>query len=228
MVFLHHAGNCSRSAICRLQVPSEKPTPRRGAQVLPQVRGSTMRWKLRLGPARSREWKAGDGPFFACILATSRELRAEFDGKENCSRPPGYYDLPNRVGVAWRGFAACFSLLLRAAPLLAAGTFVVIGGEKFRRRKPALDLYRSGRASDSRASPRRTWLHNQVLGAARHRKNRIKGRPNSRAFFETKVKRIEAGHVWVSNHADEYSVAGRFRFFCADGLTIRTSNFCAP
>jgi len=80
---------------------------------------------------------------------------------------------------------------------------VVIGG-KNSAAEAALDLYRSGarvtlvHRRAELGSTIKYWVRPDI-------ENRIKA-GQIRALFETKVKRIEAGHVWVSNHAGEYSV----------------------
>src|SRR5438309_6184054 len=114
----------------------------------------------------------------------------------------GYYDLPNRLGVPGEDLPHVSHYYTEPHPFWRQDV-VVIGG-KNSAAEAALDLYRSGarvtlvHRRAELGSTIKYWVRPDI-------ENRIKA-GQIRALFETEVKRIEAGHVWVSNHAGEYTV----------------------
>ena len=181
-----------------LTSPSEKPTR---AEALKYYRKCAEHYalELRLGQRVARV-EGSDGRF-RVHTRDQQGIEAQFDAKKIVVAT-GYYDLPNRVGVPGEDLPHVSHYYSEPHPFWQQDV-VVIGG-KNSAAEAALDLYRSGarvtlvHRRAELGSTIKYWVRPDI-------ENRIKA-GQIRAHFETKVKRIEAGHVWVSNHAGEYSV----------------------
>ncbi|HWX37773.1 MAG TPA: YpdA family putative bacillithiol disulfide reductase [Candidatus Sulfotelmatobacter sp.] len=111
----------------------------------------------------------------------------------------GYYDLPNRLGIPGEDLPHVSHYYTEPHPFWRRNV-VIIGG-KNSAAEAALDLYRSG--ANVTMVHRRAELGSTIKYWVRPDiENRIKA-GQVRALFETEVKRIEAGRVWVSNHSGE-------------------------
>jgi len=109
-------------AICRLQSVG-KAYP---CEALKYYRKCAEHYALELRLAsESRKWKGSDGRF-RVHTRDQQGIGAEFDAKKIVV-PPGTTTFRTELECL-RGFAACFSLLLRAAPLWQQDV-VVIGGK---------------------------------------------------------------------------------------------------
>src|ERR1700747_1510491 len=114
----------------------------------------------------------------------------------------GYYDLPNELGVPGEELPHVSHYYTE--PHAFWKRDVVVVGGKNSAAEAALDLYRSGarvtlvHRRAELGSTIKYWVRPDI-------ENRIKA-GQIRARFETEVKRIEPGHLWVSNHAGEYSL----------------------
>ena len=114
----------------------------------------------------------------------------------------GYYDLPNRLGVPGEDLPHVSHYYTEPHPFWRQDV-VVIGG-KNSAAEAALDLYRSGarvtlvHRRAELGSTIKYWVRPDI-------ENRIKA-GQIRALFETEVRRIEPGSVWVSNHAGEHAL----------------------
>ena len=111
----------------------------------------------------------------------------------------GYYDLPNLLGI--RGEDLPHVSHYYTEPHAFWRRNVVVIGGKNSAAEAALDLYRNGakvtlvhRRSEL-GSTIKYWVRPDI-------ENRIKA-GQVRALFDTEVKRIETGRVWVSNHGGE-------------------------
>jgi thioredoxin reductase (NADPH) len=139
------------------------------------------------------------GDFCVHTRTTSGETH-EYQGS-NVVVATGYYDLPNRLGVPGEDLPHVSHYYREAHPCW--GCEVVVVGGKNSAAEAALDLWRSGarvtlvhREADLGASIK-YWVRPDI-------ENRIKA-GEIRALFETEVKRIEPGWVWVkrTNAAEE-------------------------
>jgi thioredoxin reductase (NADPH) len=114
----------------------------------------------------------------------------------------GYYDLPNLLGVPGEDLPHVSHYYTEPHPFWQ-NDVVVVGG-KNSAAEAALDLYRSGvrvtlvHRRAELGSTIKYWVRPDI-------ENRIKAN-QIRAMFETRVKRIEPGRVWVSNHSGEQSL----------------------
>lgn len=111
----------------------------------------------------------------------------------------GYYDLPNRLGVPGEDLPHVSHYYTEPHPFWRKNV-VVIGG-KNSAAEAALDLYRAGanvtlvHRGTELGSTIKYWVRPDI-------ENRIKA-GRIRAYFETEVKRIEPGRVWVSTNEIE-------------------------
>ena len=181
-----------------LTSPSEKPTR---AEALKYYRKCAEHYALELRLGQRVERVEGSDGRFRVQTRDQQGIEAQFDAKKIVVAT-GYYDLPNRVGVPGEDLPHVSHYYSEPHPFWQQDV-VVIGG-KNSAAEAALDLYRSGarvtlvHRRAELGSTIKYWVRPDI-------ENRIKA-GQIRALFETKVKRIEAGHVWVSNHAGEYSV----------------------
>lgn len=138
---------------------------------------------------------------FSGHTRTERGIAEQFTGRK-IAVATGYYDLPNRLGIPGEDLPHVSHYYTEPHPFWRQNV-VVIGG-KNSAAEAALDLYRSGANV--------TMIHRKaVLGSTIKYwvrpdiENRIKA-GQIRAYFETDVKRIEPGRVWISNHSGEQSL----------------------
>jgi thioredoxin reductase (NADPH) len=114
----------------------------------------------------------------------------------------GYYDLPNRLGIPGEDLPHVSHYYTEPHPFWRQNV-VIIGG-KNSAAEAALDLYRSGanvtmvHRKAELGSTIKYWVRPDI-------ENRIKA-GQIRALFETEVKRIEPGRVWVSNRTGEFEL----------------------
>ncbi len=137
---------------------------------------------------------------FKCILATSREPPRNLSPKRLLSRQDitifrTALECPARICPTSRTITPSRT---RSGTKRSWSLVVKIAAEA------ALDLYRSG--ANVTLVHRRAELGSTIKYWVRPDiENRIKA-GQIRALFETHVKRIEPGRVWVSNHAGEHSL----------------------
>jgi thioredoxin reductase (NADPH) len=181
-----------------LTSPAEKPTR---AEALKYYRKCAEHYALELRLGQRVERVEGCNGRFRVHARDEQGNEAQFEAKR-IAVATGYYDLPNRVGVPGEDLPHVTHYYTEPHPFWQQEV-VVIGG-KNSAAEAALDLYRSGarvtivHRRAELGSTIKYWVRPDI-------ENRIKA-GQIRALFETEVKRIEAGHVWVSNHAGEYSV----------------------
>ncbi len=181
-----------------LTSPSEKPTR---AEALKYYRKCAEHYalELRLGQ-RVESVEGGDGRF-RVHTCDEQGIAAQFEARKIVVAT-GYYDLPNRIGVPGEDLPNVSHYYTEPHPFWQQEV-VVIGG-KNSAAEAALDLYRSGarvtlvHRRAELGSTIKYWVRPDI-------ENRIKA-GQIRALFETEVRRIETGHVWVSNHAGESSL----------------------
>jgi thioredoxin reductase (NADPH) len=181
-----------------LTSPSEKPTR---AEALKYYRKCAEHYalELRLGH-RVESVERGDGRF-RVRTRDEQGIASQFEAKKIVIAT-GYYDLPNRLGVPGEDSPHVSHYYTEPHPFWQQDV-VVIGG-KNSAAEAALDLYRSGarvtlvHRRAELGSTIKYWVRPDI-------ENRIKA-GQVRALFDTEVKRIEPGRVWVSNHAGEYSL----------------------
>jgi thioredoxin reductase (NADPH) len=181
-----------------LTSPSEKPTR---AEALKYYRKCAEHYALELRLGQRVESVEGSDGQFRVHTRDEMGIATQFDAAKIVVAT-GYYDLPNRLGVPGEELPHVSHYYTEPHPFWRQEV-VVIGG-KNSAAEAALDLYRSGarvtlihRRADL-GSTIKYWVRPDI-------ENRIKA-GQIRVLFETKVKRIEPGLVWVSNHAGEYSV----------------------
>jgi thioredoxin reductase (NADPH) len=181
-----------------LTSPSEKPTR---AEALKYYRKCAEHYalELRLGQ-RVENVEGGDGAF-RVHARDEKGIVTQFEANK-IAVATGYYDLPNVLGVPGEDLPHVSHYYTEPHPFWQRAV-VVIGG-KNSAAEAALDLYRSGarvtlvHRRAELGSTIKYWVRPDI-------ENRIKA-GQVRALFETHVKRIEPGLVWVSNHAGEYSL----------------------
>jgi thioredoxin reductase (NADPH) len=181
-----------------LTSPSEKPTR---AEALKYYRKCAEHYALELRLGQRVERVEGSDGGFRVHTRDEQGIAAQFEAKKIVIAT-GYYDLPNRLGVPGEDLPHVSHYYTEPHPFWRQEV-VVIGG-KNSAAEAALDLYRSGarvtlvyRRAEL-GSTIKYWVRPDI-------ENRIKA-GQVRALFETEVKRIEPGRVWVSNHAGEYSL----------------------
>ena len=154
---------------------------------------------LRLGHRVSRI-EGADGHF---TVHTSTELGIEdrFAARK-IAVATGYYDLPNRLGIPGEELPHVSHYYTEPHPFWRQN--VVVIGAKNSAAEAALDLYRSGanvtmiHRGAQLGSTLKYWVRPDI-------ENRIKA-GQIQALFDTRVTRIEPGHVWISNHTGERSL----------------------
>jgi thioredoxin reductase (NADPH) len=181
-----------------LTSPSEKPTR---AEALKYYRKCAEHYALELRLGQRVERVEGNDGRFHVHTRDEQGIAAQFEAKKIVVAT-GYYDLPNRLGVPGEDLPHVSHYYTEPHPFWQQDV-VVIGG-KNSAAETALDLYRSGarvtlvHRRAELGSTIKYWVRPDI-------ENRIKA-GQVRALFETEVKRIEPGRVWVSNHAGEYSL----------------------
>ena len=181
-----------------LTSPAEKPTR---AEALKYYRKCAEHYALELRLGRRVESVEGSDGRFRVNTRGEQGIAAQFEAKKIVVAT-GYYDLPNRLGVPGEDLPHVSHYYTEPHPFWKQEV-VVIGG-KNSAAEAALDLYRSGahvtlvHRRAELGSTIKYWVRPDI-------ENRIKA-GQIRALFETDVKRIEPGSVWVSNHAGEYSL----------------------
>ena len=181
-----------------LTSPAEKPTR---AEALKYYRKCAEHYALELRLGRRVESVEGSDGRFRVNTRDEQGIAAQFEAKKIVVAT-GYYDLPNRLGVPGEDLPHVSHYYTEPHPFWKQEV-VVIGG-KNSAAEAALDLYRSGahvtlvHRRAELGSTIKYWVRPDI-------ENRIKA-GQVRALFETEVKRIEPGSVWVSNHAGEYSL----------------------
>ncbi len=181
-----------------LTSPSEKPTR---AEALKYYRKCAEHYALELRLGRRVEKVEGSDGRFRVHTRDEQGIAAQFESKKIVVAT-GYYDLPNRLGIPGEDLPHVSHYYTEPHPFWHQEV-VVIGG-KNSAAEAALDLYRSG--ANVTLVHRRAELGSTIKYWVRPDiENRIKA-GQIRALFETHVKRIEPGRVWVSNHAGEHSL----------------------
>ena len=151
---------------------------------------------LRLGHRVDRV-DGADGNFTVRTL-NEQGIAAQFTARK-IAVATGYYDLPNRLGIPGEDLPHVSHYYTEPHPFWRQNV-VIIGG-KNSAAEAALDLYRSG--ANVTIVHRRAELGSTIKYWVRPDiENRIKA-GQIRALFETEVKRIEPGHVLVSNASGE-------------------------
>jgi thioredoxin reductase (NADPH) len=155
--------------------------------------------ELRLGQ-RVERVEGGDSRFRVHTRG-EQGIATQFEAKKIVIAT-GYYDLPNHLGIPGEDLPHVSHYYTEPHPFWQQDV-VVIGG-KNSAAEAALDLFRSGarvtlvHRRAELGSTIKYWVRPDI-------ENRIKA-GQVRALFETEVKRIEPGRVWVSNHAGEHSL----------------------
>ena len=181
-----------------LTSPSEKPTR---AEALKYYRKCAEHYALELRLGRRVEKVEGSDGRFRVHTRDEQGIAAQFESKKIVVAT-GYYDLPNRLGIPGEDLPHVSHYYTEPHPFWHQEV-VVIGG-KNSAAEAALDLYRSG--ANVTLVHRRAELGSTIKYWVRPDiENRIKA-GQIRALFETHVKRIEPGRVWVSNHTGEHSL----------------------
>src|SRR5712672_4449467 len=178
-----------------LTSPSEKPTR---AEALKYYRKCAEHYALDLRLGRRVEKVEGSYGRFQVHTRDEQGTATQFESKKIVVAT-GYYDLPNRLGVPGEALPHVSQYYTEPHPFWHQEV-VVIGG-KNSAAEAALDLYRSG--ANVTLVHRRAELGSTIKYWVRPDiENRIKA-GQIQALFETEVKRIEPGHVWVSSRGVE-------------------------
>jgi thioredoxin reductase (NADPH) len=181
-----------------LTSPSEKPTR---AEALKYYRKCAEHYAVELRLGQRVENVVGSDGRFRVHTCDEQGIAAQFEARKIVVAT-GYYDLPNLLGVPGEDLPHVSHYYTEPHPFWQQDV-VVIGG-KNSAAEAALDLYRSGaRVTLVHRRPElgptiKYWVRPDI-------ENRIKA-GQIRALFETEVRRIEPGHVWVSNHEGECSL----------------------
>jgi len=181
-----------------LTSPAEKPTR---SEALKYYRKCAEHYALELRLGHLVESVEGSDSRFRVHARDAQGTAALFEARKIVVAT-GYYDLPNRLGVPGEDLPHVSHYYTEPHPFWQEDV-VVIGG-KNSAAEAALDLYRSGarvtlvHRRKELGSTIKYWVRPDI-------ENRIKA-GQIRALFETEVKRIEKGRVWVSNHAGEDSL----------------------
>src|ERR1700736_1345064 len=187
-----------------LTSPSEKPTRN---EALKYYRKCAEHYALELRLGRRVEKVEGSDGQFRVHTRDGQGTAAQFESKKIVVAT-GYYDLPNRLGIPGEDLPHVSHYYTEPHPFWQQEV-VVIGG-KNSAAEAALDLYRSGahvtlvHRRAELGSTIKYWVRPDI-------ENRIKA-GQIRALFETEVKRIESGSVWVSNHAGEVRLPAKQSF----------------
>src|ERR1022692_1322448 len=174
---------------------AEKPTR---SEALKYYRKCAEHYDLDLRLGHRVERVEGADRKFSVHTRDEQGIPAQFAAKK-IAVATGYYDLPNRLGIPGEDLPHVSHYYTEPHPFWRLNV-VVIGG-KNSAAEAALDLYRNGakvtmvHRRAELGSTIKYWVRPDI-------ENRIKA-AQIRAFFQTEVKRIEPGRVWVSNHAGE-------------------------
>jgi len=154
---------------------------------------------LRLGH-RVNRIEGADG-HFTVHTSTEQGIEDQFAARK-IAVATGYYDLPNRLGIPGEELPHVSHYYTEPHPFWRQN--VVVIGAKNSAAEAALDLYRSGanvtmiHRGAQLGSTLKYWVRPDI-------ENRIKA-GQIQALFDTRVTRIEPGHVWISNHTGERSL----------------------
>src|ERR1700726_4315467 len=177
---------------------TEKPTR---TEALKYYRKCAEHYELDLRLGHPVERVEGCDGKFSVHTRDEQGIPAQFAAKK-IAVATGYYDLPNRLGIPGEDLPHVSHYYTEPHPFWRLNV-VIIGG-KNSAAEAALDLYRAGanvtmvHRKAELGSTIKYWVRPDI-------ENRIKA-GQIVALFETHVKRIEPGLVWVSNHAGEYSL----------------------
>jgi thioredoxin reductase (NADPH) len=188
---------------------AEKPTR---AEALKYYRKCVEHYALDLRLGHRVERVDGADGQFSVHTRDEQGVVAQFAAKK-IAVATGYYDLPNRLGVPGEDLPHVSHYYTEPHPFWRQNV-VIIGG-KNSAAEAALDLYRSGanvtmvHRKSELGSTIKYWVRPDI-------ENRIKA-GQIRALFETEVKRIEPGRVWVSHQGGEKSLPAD-QVICANRL----------
>ncbi len=202
---------------------TEKPTR---TEALKYYRKCVEHYSLDLRLGFRVERVEGEDGRFSVHTRNEQGIAAQFAARKVVVAT-GYYDLPNRLGVPGEDLPHVSHYYTEPHPFWRQN--VVIVGGKNSAAEAALDLYRSG--ANVTMIHRRAELGSTIKYWVRPDiENRIKA-GQIRAFFETEVKRIEPGRIWVSGHDGEktlpadqvFALIGYhpdFQFLLSLGITL--------
>src|SRR6202163_414631 len=174
---------------------AEKPTR---SEALKYYRKCAEHYDLDLRLGHRVERVEGSDGKFNVHTRDEQGITAQFAAKK-IAIATGYYDLPNRLNIPGEDLAHVSHYYTEPHPFWRRNV-VVVGG-KNSAAEAALDLYRSG--ADVTLVHRRAELGSTIKYWVRPDiENRIKA-GQIHALFETEVKRIQVGHIWVSTHGTE-------------------------
>ena len=174
---------------------TEKPTR---AEALKYYRKCVEHYSLDLRLGHRFERIEGADGRFSVHTRDEQGIAAQFAARKIVVAT-GYYDLPNRLGVPGEDLPHVSHYYTESHPFWRQNV-IVIGG-KNSAAEAALDLYRAGanvtlvHRGAELGSTIKYWVRPDI-------ENRIKAGQIC-AYFETEVKRIEAGRVWVSTNESE-------------------------
>jgi len=177
---------------------AEKPTR---SEALKYYRKCAEHYDLDLRLGQLVQGVDGADGKFSVRTVDERGIPTQFTARK-IAVATGYYDLPNRLGIPGEDLPHVSHYYTEAHPFWRREVIVV--GGKNSAAEAALDLYRNGahvtlvHRRAELGSTIKYWVRPDI-------ENRIKA-GQVRALFETEVKRIEEGRVWISNHAGERSL----------------------
>lgn len=177
---------------------AEKPTR---SEALKYYRKCAEHYELDLRLGHLVQGVAGADGKFSVRTVDELGIPAQFAAKK-IAVATGYYDLPNRLGIPGEDLPHVSHYYTEPHPFWRRNVIVV--GGKNSAAEAALDLYRNGahvtlvHRRAELGSTIKYWVRPDI-------ENRIKA-GQVHALFETEVKRIEEGRVWISNHAGERSL----------------------
>jgi len=178
-----------------LTSPTEKPNR---AEALKYYRKCVEHYSLDLRLGHRVERVEGADGRFSVHTRDEQGITAQFAARKIVVAT-GYYDLPNHLGIPGEDLPHVSHYYTEPHPFWRQNV-VVIGG-KNSAAEAALDLYRAG--ANVTMVHRRAELGSTIKYWVRPDiENRIKA-GQIRALFETEVKRIETGHVWVTTNGSE-------------------------
>jgi thioredoxin reductase (NADPH) len=177
---------------------TEKPTR---TEALKYYRKCVEHYELEMRLGHLVEKVEGSDGQFTVHTRGERGIPVQFTGKK-IAVATGYYDLPNRLGIPGEDLPHVSHYYTEPHPFWRQNV-VIIGG-KNSAAEAALDLYRSG--ANVTMVHRRAELGSTIKYWVRPDiENRIKA-GQIRALFETEVKRIEPGRIWISNRSGEIEI----------------------
>ena len=177
---------------------AEKPTR---VEALKYYRKCVEHYQLDLRLGHRVDRIEGSDGHFTLHTRTELDIEDRFAARK-IAVATGYYDLPNRLGIPGEDLPHVSHYYTEPHPFWRQNVIVI--GAKNSAAEAALDLYRSGanvtmiHRGAQLGSTLKYWVRPDI-------ENRIKA-GQIQALFETQVKRIEPGHVWISNHASERSL----------------------